>query len=105
MERGRLAEADSGVQSGTVPIDIVCAPRYQPKRNLRIIRICMRGRMAAEHQLVRDCTGDAGWIDVPVHRSITSKELMAGEQVIIISHGQEEYRLRLTASGKLILTR
>ena len=61
--------------------------------------------MTDEHQLLRDRTGDAGWTEVPVHRSITSKDLMAGERVIIISHGQEEYRLRLTASGKLILTR
>ena len=30
---------------------------------------------------------------------------MAGETVIIIQHGKDEYRLRLTASGKLILTK
>ena len=50
-------------------------------------------------------TSDARWIEIPVHRSITSKDLMAGEHVIIITHDQEEYRLRLTASGKLMLTK
>ena len=80
-------------------------PPVNADSKLRVIRICMRERMTDEHQLVRDGTGNARWIEIPVHRSITSKDLMAGEQVIIISHGQEEYRLRLTASGKLILTR
>lgn len=45
------------------------------------------------------------WLEVPVHRSISSTELFAGERVVIIRHGTEEYRLRLTASGNLILTK
>jgi hemin uptake protein HemP len=45
------------------------------------------------------------WIGVPVHRAVSSDDLMAGETVIIIQHGKDEYRLRLTASGKLILTK
>jgi hemin uptake protein HemP len=61
--------------------------------------------MTNEHQLLSARTSDARWTEIPVHRSVTSKDLMAGERVIIISHGQEEYRLRLTASGKLILTK
>jgi hemin uptake protein HemP len=48
---------------------------------------------------------DARWTEIPVHRSITSNDLMAGGRVIIIRHDREEYRLRLTASGKLILTK
>jgi hemin uptake protein HemP len=59
--------------------------------------------MTEEPQPLCDCRSDATWTEIPVHRSISSKELMAGEQVIIIRHGQEDYRLRLTASGKLIL--
>ena len=43
--------------------------------------------------------------DVPAHRSISSDELMGGERVIIIRHGNDEYRLRVTASNKLILTK
>jgi hemin uptake protein HemP len=41
----------------------------------------------------------------PVHRTISSHDLMGGESVIIIRHGEDEYRLRVTASGKLILTK
>jgi hemin uptake protein HemP len=61
--------------------------------------------MTDDRQLLCDRASDARWTEIPVHRSISSNDLMAGEHVIIISHGQEEYRLRLTASGKLILTK
>ena len=30
---------------------------------------------------------------------------MAGRRVIVIRHGAEEYRLRITGAGKLILTK
>lgn len=30
---------------------------------------------------------------------------MAGQQMIVIQHGNETYRLQLTAAGKLILTK
>jgi len=36
---------------------------------------------------------------------ITSDQLMKGQREIIIQHGREEYRLRVTAAGKLILTK
>ena len=36
---------------------------------------------------------------------IASEQLMKGKREIIIQHGLEEYRLRITASGKLILTK
>jgi hemin uptake protein HemP len=61
--------------------------------------------MTDERWLLCDPTSDARWTEIPVHRSITSNDLMAGERVIIIRHDREEYRLRLTASGKLILTK
>jgi hemin uptake protein HemP len=44
------------------------------------------------------------WMEAPVHRRISSDDLLAGERVVLIQHGGEEYRLRLTAGGKLILT-
>ena len=44
-------------------------------------------------------------VDAPVLRSISSRELMGGERVIIVRHGNDEYRLQLTAAGKLILTK
>ncbi len=37
--------------------------------------------------------------------AISSTELLAGGKELRISHGGEEYRLRLTASNKLILTK
>jgi len=36
---------------------------------------------------------------------IASGQLMKGKRLIIIQHGRQEYRLRITASGKLILTK
>ncbi|HMK14866.1 MAG TPA: hemin uptake protein HemP [Burkholderiales bacterium] len=36
---------------------------------------------------------------------IASEQLMKGKREIIIKHGLDEYRLRITASGKLILTK
>lgn len=36
---------------------------------------------------------------------IASDQIMKGRREVIIQHGAEEYRLRLTASGKLILTK
>jgi hemin uptake protein HemP len=41
----------------------------------------------------------------PQTRRIPSDRLMAGRREIIIQHGDEEYRLRVTAAGKLILTK
>jgi hemin uptake protein HemP len=38
-------------------------------------------------------------------RSITSEALMAGQRMILIRHGSDEYRLQVTGSGKLILTK
>lgn len=36
---------------------------------------------------------------------IDSRELFATEREIIIAHGEEHYRLRLTSQNKLILTK
>ena len=36
---------------------------------------------------------------------IDSRELFAVEREIIIAHGEENYRLRLTSQNKLILTK
>jgi hemin uptake protein HemP len=38
-------------------------------------------------------------------RTISSGDLFGEDRVIIISHEQQEYRLRITATGKLILTK
>jgi len=38
-------------------------------------------------------------------RSITSEALLAGQRMILIYHGTAEYRLQVTGTGKLILTK
>jgi hemin uptake protein HemP len=38
-------------------------------------------------------------------RTISSRDLLRGEKLVIVQHEQESYRLQLTASGKLILTK
>jgi hemin uptake protein HemP len=37
--------------------------------------------------------------------TISSAALLAGARELLIRHGDEEYRLRLTANNKLILTK
>jgi hemin uptake protein HemP len=41
--------------------------------------------------------------DVP--RIIQAEELFAGQREVWIQHGDQRYRLRITAAGKLILTK
>jgi hemin uptake protein HemP len=36
---------------------------------------------------------------------LDSRELFAAEREIIIAHGEDKYRLRLTSQNKLILTK
>lgn len=36
-------------------------------------------------------------------RELTSEELLCGQQEVVIRHGDEIYRLRVTRNGKLIL--
>lgn len=38
-------------------------------------------------------------------RVITTDELFAGGREVWIQHGDQQYRLRITAAGKLILTK
>ena len=45
---------------------------------------------------------DAPVVDFPV---ADSTALLAGQRELRIRHGSDTYRLRLTASGKLILTK
>ncbi len=36
---------------------------------------------------------------------ISTERLMGGRREIVLQHGPDEYRLRVTSSGKLILTK
>jgi len=38
-------------------------------------------------------------------RKLTSEALMAGAREVILEHRGEQYRLRVTSNGKLILTK
>lgn len=38
-------------------------------------------------------------------RTILSRDLFGGGKLVIIRHEQEDYRLQVTAAGKLILTK
>ena len=40
-----------------------------------------------------------------VRPTVTSTDLFRGGREIVIRHGGEEYRLRITRTGKLILTK
>ena len=57
---------------------------------------------------MRPVTSDVPRLEAPPGRGprrIASEQLMAGRHEIIIAHGDDEYRLRLTGSGKLLLTK
>ena len=41
----------------------------------------------------------------PRRLAVRSDELFRGKQEIVIVHREEEYRLRITRAGKLILTK
>lgn len=38
-------------------------------------------------------------------KTISSRDLLGGDRLVIIRHEQEDYRLQVTATGKLILTK
>lgn len=47
----------------------------------------------------------SGTVACPPRKRITTTELMQGAREIIVLHHGEEYLLRITKSGKLILTK
>jgi hemin uptake protein HemP len=59
---------------------------------------------AGHDRLTTDSTGARRSIAVNGGR-IDSRELFIGTRELIIDHGGEHYRLRLTAQNKLILTK
>ena len=38
-------------------------------------------------------------------RTVSSRDLFGGQKLVIIRHAQDDYRLQMTAAGKLILTK
>jgi hemin uptake protein HemP len=53
-------------------------------------------------RIARAAEPEAGGPSPPI---IDSTALMSGRRELIIRHGEETYRLRITASNKLILTK
>jgi hemin uptake protein HemP len=53
------------------------------------------------------CTAPARGLPVskPDMSSVNSSDLLRGRHELLIHHGEEVYRLRLTGRGKLILTK
>jgi hemin uptake protein HemP len=43
--------------------------------------------------------------DTAAPRIVTSEDLLAGKRELLIQHGTEQYRLRLTANNRLILVK
>ena len=41
----------------------------------------------------------------PKHKTVTVRELMGSARELIILHSEDQYRLRITSNGKLILTK
>ncbi len=41
----------------------------------------------------------------PELRTLLLEELLLGQREVLVAHGREVYRLRLTRNGKLILTK
>jgi hemin uptake protein HemP len=57
-------------------------------------------------QTARGASGAGGQRQIPVrHNRIDSADLFVGGKEIVIAHGTDLYRLRLTAQHKLILTK
>ena len=52
-----------------------------------------------------DCEPPAEETDRAEPRTVSSETLLAGQRQLIIQHGGERYRLLLTRSNKLILTK
>lgn len=65
-------------------------------RNLQSIRSGATQRGMPDHRPERSPTGP------PV---ISSAALLAGGRELVIRHGEDEYRLRITGNNKLILTK
>lgn len=49
--------------------------------------------------------GSAAPGGLPPLRSLRSEDILQGQKEIVIEHGGQRYRLRVTAAGKLILTK
>ena len=56
-------------------------------------------------QLSTEETKNARPAQSPSVRRVRIEDILAGRREVIIEHGSEEYRLRMTSNSKLILTK
>jgi hemin uptake protein HemP len=40
-----------------------------------------------------------------IPRTLSSRDLFGGQKLVIVRHEQDDYRLQMTAAGKLLLTK
>jgi len=64
-----------------------------------------RRRHAADKHVSDKTSGDKQGGGGRAPRTVLSRELLGGARMVIIRHDEEEYRLQVTSSGKLILTK
>jgi hemin uptake protein HemP len=98
-DRGRAASKD---------MEIVRSHRRQRHRKAAAPRPERRPAAAQAGDAMTALDPKSPAAHVPMARSvarIASDQLLKGRREIIIQHGREEYRLRVTAAGKLILTK
>lgn len=58
-----------------------------------------------EKRPVQSAAGQAGTAPGTGLRRLSVAELLAGDREVILEHDGQDYRLRITANGKLILTK
>lgn len=71
---------------------------------MRIILICIQGKLVSTNRPLSDKSPPVGVAPVTVPMS-TETLFAPGQREVQILHGGEQYRLRLTRNGKLILTK
>ena len=72
---------------------------------MRMIIICIVLQREAGPQRTRAAVRTKARTALPGTRYVSSADLLRGRTYLVIEHEGEEYRLRLTRKGKLILTK
>lgn len=71
---------------------------------MRFILICIMDAKALQQTSKEQLPANQQAVGEQALRHFSSAALLQGHRQVVIEHGGREYRLRLTAQGKLILT-
>jgi hemin uptake protein HemP len=71
---------------------------------MRFILICIMDAKALQRTSTEQPPATQQAVGEQALRRLSSAALLQGQRQVVIEHGGREYRLRLTAQGKLILT-